>query len=178
MPLDRSRAIIVSLSCRPGQDQPVVSYDETHIYEASTGNEKESDPEDKNLVLETCIANPDPSRKCILSLFSVYRLIDTASNTVLGHTPHAHEPRIRVPSHYLRELTRGKFVINYVDITLLDSIGEGTTCINFNDCMITVFCRRRVWNSVQGQTEFPWKALQRSGCQNSERLATTCTHFY
>ena len=129
MSLDRSRAIIVSLSCRPGQDQPVGSYDETHIYEAATGNEKESDPEEKNLVLETCIANTSPSRKCILSLCSVYSLIDTAPNVMPGHTPHAHVPRIRVPSHYLRELTRGKFVINYEDIILLDSIGEGITCI-------------------------------------------------
>ena len=42
-----------------------------------------------------------------------------------GSPPHVYEKRPRIPSHRLRELTRGKFIINYKDITLLESIGEG-----------------------------------------------------
>ena len=37
----------------------------------------------------------------------------------------AYESRARVPSHHMRELARGKFLVNRNDITLLDCIGEG-----------------------------------------------------
>ena len=33
--------------------------------------------------------------------------------------------RTRVPSHHMRELARGKFLVKSEDITLLDCIGEG-----------------------------------------------------
>ena len=35
------------------------------------------------------------------------------------------ESRTRVQSYYMRELTRGRFIVKYSDITLLDTIGEG-----------------------------------------------------
>ena len=41
----------------------------------------------------------------------------------------AYESRVRVHSTHLRELTRGKFIIKYENITLLDNIGEGIHCI-------------------------------------------------
>ena len=33
--------------------------------------------------------------------------------------------RPRVPSHHVRQLTRGRFLVDFKDITLLDCIGEG-----------------------------------------------------
>ena len=33
--------------------------------------------------------------------------------------------RTRVPSHHMRELVRGQFLIQNKDITLMDCIGEG-----------------------------------------------------
>ena len=56
-----------------------------------------------------------------------------ASNTSASSL-HVYEKRPRVPSHRLRELTRGKFIVNYKDITLLESIGEGciqTLCMAY-----------------------------------------------
>ena len=35
------------------------------------------------------------------------------------------ENRARIPSHYMREMTRGRFMIKHKDITLLETIGEG-----------------------------------------------------
>ena len=48
-----------------------------------------------------------------------------------------YENRVRLPSQYLRELTRGKFVIKYADITLLEIIGEGMQSFtaNFSKCI-------------------------------------------
>ena len=36
-----------------------------------------------------------------------------------------HGKHTRVPSRHMREITRGKFVVKYEDITLLEAIGEG-----------------------------------------------------
>ena len=36
--------------------------------------------------------------------------------------------RHRLNSRYLRELTRGRFIIKFEEITLLESIGQGTLC--------------------------------------------------
>ena len=38
--------------------------------------------------------------------------------------------RNRVPTHHIRELARGKFLLNIDDITLLDCIGEGSSIIS------------------------------------------------
>ncbi|CAI8033836.1 Hepatocyte growth factor receptor, partial [Geodia barretti] len=48
--------------------------------------------------------------------------MSTGLNTGLLQVPW---PRTRVPSHHMRELARGKFLVKSEDITLLDSIGEG-----------------------------------------------------
>ena len=37
------------------------------------------------------------------------------------------ESRNRVPTYHMRELARGKFLLNIDDITLLDCIGEGSS---------------------------------------------------
>ena len=42
-----------------------------------------------------------------------------------GNSLAVYENRPRIPSHHVRQLTRGKFVINSEDITLLECIGEG-----------------------------------------------------
>ena len=48
--------------------------------------------------------------------------------------------RIRVNSSYLRELSFGKCIINYKNLTQLDYIGQGTHCVsdllNFNQWII------------------------------------------
>ena len=38
--------------------------------------------------------------------------------------------RNRVPTYHMRELARGKFLLNIDDITLLDCIGEGSNIIS------------------------------------------------
>lgn len=39
------------------------------------------------------------------------------------------ESRTRVHSHYMRELTLGKFIVKISEITLLETIGEGIACL-------------------------------------------------
>ena len=73
-----------------------------------------------------------------------------------------HGKHTRVPSRHMRELTRGKFVVKYEDITLLEAIGEGiakgvtwgggggggfwlSAQLSF-DCIFIYF--RRVWYSL------------------------------
>ena len=42
-----------------------------------------------------------------------------------GNSLAVYENRPRIPSHHVRQLTRGKFVTKSEDITLLECIGEG-----------------------------------------------------
>ena len=71
-----------------------------------------------------------------------------------------HGKHTRVPSQHMRELTRGKFVVKYEDITLLEAIGEGIAkgvtwgggggsgCqLNFH-LTVFFFYFRRVWYSL------------------------------
>ena len=52
-----------------------------------------------------------------------------------GSSLHPHGTRTRVASHYLRELTLGKFIVKHDDITLLDSIGEGSIIMCIEYCL-------------------------------------------
>ena len=67
--------------------------------------------------------------------------------SVSGSSLEGYAARMRVPSHSLRELAFGKFIVKLDDITLLDSIGEGI--ITDEECFIvTNLPCRGVWNSV------------------------------
>ena len=44
----------------------------------------------------------------------------------------------RVPSHHARQLTRGKFVVQFKDITLLECIGEGDMPTNNDNILVRI----------------------------------------
>ena len=48
-----------------------------------------------------------------------------SDNCNQGNSLAVYENRPRIPSHHVRQLTHGKFVIKSEDITLLECIGEG-----------------------------------------------------
>ena len=56
-------------------------------------------------------------------MMSLLTMIGEAKTATSLHVPGF--LRTRVPSHHMRELARGKFMVRTKDITLLDCIGEG-----------------------------------------------------
>ena len=78
---------------------------------------------------------------------------DKISPPSLSLTASTEVSRMRINSQYLRELTKGKFLIKYSQLSLTESIGQGTLysivsryCYNYIDVTSSA---RRVWCCVQ-----------------------------
>ena len=93
------------------------------------------------------------------------------------------ESRNRVPTYHMRELARGKFLLNIDDITLLDCIGEGSSIslssselshgihiiFSNNALCVCIFLLRREIMSVEGnRSQIPPCPIQ------FYRLLVTC----
>ena len=61
-----------------------------------------------------------------------------SGSSFLGVDDGGHRPRLH--SSYLRELTRGRFIIKYEEITLLESIGQGIYVLYTCICVGTYIC--------------------------------------
>ena len=97
---------------------------------------REAELDDKNVLSEVNVADTNPYRKYRAppSLYvGVSLFVDVAHPTterrVLGSALST-DSRSRVNSHYLRELTLGKFIIKYENLTQLENIGQGNSCMN------------------------------------------------
>ena len=123
-------------SSRTESIHPIV---ESTLHEATSDREAE---QDENNILSEASATGDPNlyRKYIFSFFppslTLYQRHILCSLYVVKTHPitegHMHvsdtlsiDSRTRVNSRYLREMTLGRFIIKYENITQLDNIGQG-----------------------------------------------------
>ena len=101
-----------------------------------------------------------PSSPCFRCIFSVLFLVVSCHTTEIGVSERAQqvttENRTRINSRYLRELTLGKFIVQYEHLTQMDNIGQGTTTLNVH-MHISDPCYRVIDNS-SGEFGIVYKA--------------------
>ena len=121
---------------RPGQAQHALNSDDNQNFKETTDYGLEYEPEDKNELFEASNSDsnpysrlflfiPEPELMCAFPTHTGVARPSGTTNTESGRSLHVPLYRPRVPSHYLRELTLGRFIVKQGDITLLDCIGEG-----------------------------------------------------
>ncbi|CAI8040127.1 Neurotrypsin, partial [Geodia barretti] len=115
--MERMQLDILAL---PGNDAPILaSVTET----AMTTHNIEMEPGEKGAAMGASVVTYNPYRKTYRAGQPVSMKASDDSSSSL-QVP---ESRNRVPTYHMRELARGKFLLNIDDITLLDCIGEGSS---------------------------------------------------
>ena len=123
------------VSSRADSVHPIV---ESTLHEATS--DREAEPDENNVLSEaSATVDPNQYRKHIFSFFppslNIYQrhilcslyVVETHPITE-GHMSASAlsiDSRTRVNSRYLREMTLGRFIIKYENITQLDNVGQG-----------------------------------------------------
>ena len=70
------------------------------------------------------------TKELLSTTFHCFLVGEPVSSSRPANSVPSYENRLRIPSCHVRQLTRGKFIVKYEDITLLECIGEGIIALS------------------------------------------------